>query len=151
MTPRTLFRTVAFAELVTWAGLITALVLRGTGVTDGAVGPAGGIHGFVFLAYCVVTVFTWVDRKWRPATGVVGLVLAIVPFATLPFERVVDRRGLLAGDWRLAPGRDEPAGFVEHVQAWVLRRPLTAAILAVAGIAIVFTVLLWLGPPVPRP
>lgn len=150
MTPRLLFRTVALAELVTWAGLIAALVLRATGVTDAAVGPAGGIHGFVFLAYCAVTVFTWIDRRWRPSVGIVGLVVAVVPFATLPFERVVDRRGLLAASWRLAPGGEEPSGFVEHAQAWVLRRPLAATILAAAGITAVFVALLWLGPPVPR-
>ncbi|WP_156760857.1 DUF3817 domain-containing protein [Microbacterium karelineae] len=150
MTPRFLFRTVALAELVTWAGLISAIVLRAFGVTDAAVGPAGGIHGFVFLSYCAVTVFTWVDGRWRPATGALGLVAAVVPFATLPFERVVDRRGLLAAHWRLAPGHEDPTGAVEHAQAWVLRRPVTAAVLAIAGVAAVFVVLLWLGPPVPR-
>ncbi len=150
MSPRLLFRTFAFAEVVTWAGLITALVLRGTGVTDAAVPVAGGIHGFVFLCYCVSTVFVWVNQKWRPGTGLVGLVCAVVPFATVPFEIVVDRRGLLAGPWRLAPGRDAPRGFIEHVQAWVLKHPWLSLVLLAAGVTAVFLVLLWLGPPVPR-
>lgn len=150
MSPRTLFRTFAFAELVTWAGLITALILRGTGVTDALVRPAGGVHGFVFLSYAVITVFVWVNQRWNIGAGILGLISAVVPFATLPFELVMDRKGKLQGVWRLAPGRDEPRGFVEHVQAWVLRHPFLAILILVVGVTAAFSVLLWMGPPVPR-
>ncbi|UOQ56755.1 DUF3817 domain-containing protein [Leucobacter allii] len=150
MSPRLLFRVFAFAELVTWAGLITALILRGAGVTDGLIGPAGGAHGFVFLAYCAVTVFVWVNQRWRAGIGVAGLAVAVIPFATLPFEILADRRGWLAGDWRLAPGRERPRGLLEHLQAWVLRHPWWAILLLVLAVTAVFSVLLWLGPPVPR-
>lgn len=150
MSPKTLFRLFATAEVITWAGLIAALILRATGVTDAAVSIAGGVHGFVFLAYCVSTVFVWVNQKWKAGTGVLGLALAVVPFATLPFEISVARRGMLDGPWRLAPGGDVPRGFVEHVQAWILRRPFLSIALIVVAVAVVFTVLLWLGPPVPR-
>ncbi len=150
MSPRNLFRLFATAEVITWAGLITALILRATGVTAGAVSIAGGIHGFVFLAYCVSTVFVWINQRWKPGLGITGLLLAVVPFATYPFERAVDRRGLLAGPWRLAPGGEEPRGFVEHVQAWILRRPILSIGLIAILVVIVFLVLLWLGPPVPK-
>lgn len=146
MSPRALFRTFATAEVVTWAGLITALILRGTGVAN-IVPIAGGIHGFIFLSYCVSTVFVWVNQKWRPGTGVLGLVLAIVPFATLPFELSIDRKGLLVGGWRLAPGGDAPKGFVEHVQAWILKHPWLSILVLLVGVTAVFTTLLWLGPP----
>ncbi|MDI6023648.1 DUF3817 domain-containing protein [Leucobacter sp. UT-8R-CII-1-4] len=150
MSPRLLFRTFATAEAFTWAGLILALVLRATGVTDGAVSIAGGIHGFVFLSYCVVTVFMWVNQRWGAGTGILGLALSVIPFATVPFEIVLDRKGKLAGEWRLRPGGDTPRGFIEHVQAWVLRRPLLAIGLLFIAVAVVFVVLLWLGPPVPK-
>lgn len=150
MSPRLLFRTFATAEAFTWAGLILALVLRATGVTDSAVSIAGGIHGFVFLSYCVVTVFMWVNQRWGAGTGILGLALSVIPFATVPFEIVLDRKGKLAGEWRLRPGGDTPRGFVEHVQAWVLRRPLLAIGLLFIAVAVVFVVLLWLGPPVPK-
>ncbi|WP_017792451.1 DUF3817 domain-containing protein [Leucobacter salsicius] len=150
MTPRILFRTFAIAEVFTWAGLITAIILRGVGVTDALMPIAGGLHGFVFLSYCVSTVFVWVNQKWRFGHGTLGLVLAIIPFATLPFEIVTDRKGLLDGGWRLAPGGDAPQGFVEHVQAWILRHLLLSVIILVALVSLVFTVLLILGPPVPR-
>lgn len=149
ITPRILFRTFALAEMFTWAGLITGLILRATGVAN--ITPiVGGIHGFVFLCYSVTTVFVWVNQRWRFPIGITGLLLAIVPFATFPFELWADKRGLLNGGWRLAPGGEDPRGFIEHVQAWVLRRPILSAILLLILVTIAFVVLLILGPPVPR-
>ncbi len=150
MSPRTLFRTFAIAEVITWAGLIAALILRWAGVTDALVSVAGGVHGFVFLAYCVVTVFVWVNQRWSPPVGLVGLAAAVIPFATLPFEIIVDRRGGLAGPWRLAAGGEQPRGFLEHLQAWVLRHPLLSVLILAVGVTVVFLTLLWLGPPVPK-
>ena len=149
VTPRMLFRTFAVAEMFTWAGLITALVLRAFDVAN-VVPIAGGIHGFVFLCYSASTIFVWVNQKWRRSVGLTGLLLAVVPFATVPFEIIIDRKGLLAGDWRLAPGGEAPRGFVEHVQAWVLRHLLVAIVLLVLLVSALFVTLLWLGPPLPR-
>ncbi|WP_449276651.1 DUF3817 domain-containing protein [Leucobacter sp. GX24907] len=149
VSPRVLFRSFAIAEMLTWAGLITALILRAFDVAD-LVPIAGGIHGFIFLCYSASTIFVWVNQRWRFRIGLTGLLLAIVPFATVPFEIVVDRRGLLTGDWRLAPGGEAPQGFIEHVQAWVLRHILLSIILLILLVATLFMALLWLGPPVPR-
>lgn len=149
VSPRTLFRSFAVAEMFTWAGLIIALVLRAFDVTN-LVPVAGGIHGFVFLCYSASTVFVWVNQKWRVCVGLTGLLLAIMPFATVPFEIVVDRQGLLTGGWRLAPGGESPQGFIEHVQAWVLQHVLLSIVLLVALVTALFVTLLWLGPPVPR-
>lgn len=148
VTPRRLFRTFAMAEMFTWAGLITALILRGFDITN-IVPIAGGIHGFVFLCYSTTTVFVWVNQKWRFALGISGLLLAIVPFATVPFELSVDRRGLLNGGWRLGPGGETPRGFVEHVQAWVLRHLVLSVVLLILFVTMLFVTLLWLGPPIP--
>lgn len=150
MSPRLLFRTFATAEAFTWAGLITALILRATGVTDAVVPIAGGIHGFVFLTYCVVTVFVWVNQRWKAGLGVLGLALAVVPFATVPFEIVLDKKQLLSGPWRVRPGGDAPQGWIEHVQAWVLRRPLLAITIGVVLVIAAFLILLWIGPPIPK-
>jgi len=146
ISPRRLFRSFALAEMFTWAGLITAIVLRAVGAVN-LVPIAGGVHGFVFLCYSATTVFVWVNQRWRFPLGLTGLLLAIVPFATVPFEVAVDRRGLLTGGWRLAPGGDEPRGLVEHVQAWVLRRPVLSIVLLVALVVALFVTLLRLGPP----
>ncbi|RUR03312.1 DUF3817 domain-containing protein [Labedella endophytica] len=150
MTPRLLFRVAAIAEAITWAFLLTAMFLKYvTQSTDALVPPAGGVHGFVFLCYVAVTVFVWIDRRWSLGTGLLGLATAIVPFATIPFDVVMDRRGRLDGGWRLAPGGDAPRGVIEHTQAWVLRRPVVAAITAVVLVSLVFAALLVMGPPVP--
>lgn len=149
ISPRTLFRTFAIAEAFTWAGLIAAIILRALDVVN-LVPIAGGLHGFVFLSYVASTIFVWVNQQWKFSLGLTGLALAIIPFATVPFELWVDKRGVLNGGWRLAPGGDEPRGFVEHVQAWVLRRPIVAVVLLAALVAVVFLTLLWLGPPIPK-
>ncbi len=150
-SPSTLFRICATAEAITWAGLIAALILRASHLTDSAVPIAGGIHGFVFLSYCLVTVFVWINQQWKWGIGVFGLVLSVIPFATVPFEIVMVRRGKLSADWRLRPGGEKPEGFPEVVQAWVLRRPLLAVLLLLVLLVVVFLVLLWLGPPIPKP
>lgn len=147
--PRALFRGFALAEMFTWAGLIAALILRAAGVAD-IVPIAGGVHGFVFLCYAATTIFVWVNQRWRLPLGLTGLLLAIVPFATVPFEAFVDRRGLLSGGWRLAPGGETPRGAVEQAQAWVLRHVALSVVALIVLVTALFVVLLWLGPPVPR-
>ncbi len=149
LSPRALFRSVAIAEMFTWAGLIAALILRAFEVID-FVAIAGGLHGFVFLCYSATTLFVWVNERWRLSVGLSGLLLAVVPFATVPFEVLADRKGLLSGEWRLDRGGEAPSGFVEHVQAWVLRHAMLSVVLLVVLITTLFITLLWLGPPVPR-
>lgn len=149
VSPRTLFRSFALAEMVTWAGLIAALILRAFDFAN-FVPIAGGIHGFVFLCYSATTIFVWVNQRWRLSVGLTGLLLAVVPFATVPFEIAIDRKGLLTGGWRLAPGGEEPRGFIEQVQAWVLRHAILSAVLLILFVIALFIGLLWLGPPVPR-
>ena len=149
MTPRTLFRGLAFAEAVTWTLLIAAMILKYGFGNEALMPVAGGVHGFVFLSYAASTVFVGINQRWRLGTIALGLVTAVVPYLTVPFERAMDRRGGLDGGWRLAPGGEEPKNFPEKVQALVLRRPLPALGVVLAGIAVVFTVLLILGPPIP--
>ena len=110
MSPRKLYRTAATAEAVTWTLLILGMIAKYVfHAGDLPVRIGGGIHGFVFLSYCVATVVVWTDRRWPASTGVVGLLLSVVPFATVPFERHVERRGLLSDSWRVAPAGTLPA------------------------------------------
>lgn len=147
MTPKTLFKIVATAEMVTWAGLIVGMIFKYALGNDSIIPITGGIHGFVFLCYGVTAVFVWVNQKWKPGVGIVGLISTIIPFATVPFEVWAQKRGLLEGGWRLAAGGEQPRNFPEHVQAWVLRRPVIAIVLVLIVVVAVFSTLLWLGPP----
>ena len=148
MSPRTLFRSLAFAEAVTWTLLLAAMFAKYVVGNESFTPIAGGLHGFVFLSYAVSTVFVGVNQKWSAATVGLGLATAVIPYTTIPFERTMDRRGKLDGGWRLAPGGEAPAGAAEKIQAVVLRRPAASVIVVLAGIAVVFRVLLVLGPPV---
>ena len=148
MSPRTLFRTVAFAEAVTWTLLLLALLLRAL-VPEArlAVSIAGGLHGFVFLCYVVSTCFTWVNQRWSAGRGILAVVSAAIPYATIPVEKSMDRHGLLGDVWRLGAGGDAPHGFLEKLQAAVLARPLAALAVVIAAVAAVFCLLLYMGPP----
>ncbi|ALU39457.1 hypothetical protein AS188_06495 [Kocuria flava] len=150
MTPRQLYGRAASAEAVTWTLLILGMVLKYTGVSEAFVPVFGTLHGIVFLAYCVVTCFVWVDHRWSAGAGLLGLASSVVPWATVPFERWAARAGLLEGGWRLAPGGASPAGPLERLGAWALRSPALAAAAGVAAVAVATAVLLQLGPPVPR-
>ncbi len=145
--PRALYRVFATAEMITWALLITAMVLKYTGVTDALMPVFGGLHGFVFLSYCVITVGVWINQRWSAGRGLTALATAIIPFATVPFERHLHQRGEPDLTWRLADGRSEPRGFWETLEAWVLRNVLWAALLAVLVVGLVFVLLLSAGPP----
>ena len=150
MTPRELYGRSALAEAVTWTLLILGMVLKYTGTSEAFVPVFGMLHGAVFLAYCVVTCFVWVDQRWPAGLGVLGLASAVVPWATIPFERRARRTGRLAGGWRLAPGGERPVTAPEKLAAWCLRSPLLAAAAGVALVAVLTSGLLYLGPPVPR-
>ncbi|MDO4918971.1 DUF3817 domain-containing protein [Kocuria sp.] len=162
MSPRILYRVAAGAEAVTWGLLVLGMVGKHLlGLGDVPVRMAGGAHGFVFLGYCVSTVVVWTDRRWPARTGVLGLVLSVVPFATVPFERGVERRGLLADAWRVAPagapasaptaggttGRQTARTPAERLLAVILRWPLLSGVVLVAFVAALFSVLLTVGPP----
>jgi integral membrane protein len=148
VSPKRLFRTLAFAEAVTWTGLIIALILKYAAGFDGALFPAGAVHGFVFLAYAFTAVLVGVNQRWSTGVIAFGVLTAIVPYATIPFELWLVRRGRLEGDWR-RESTEHPAdgGWINRMLRWFLARPVLLTVLAVLGIAAVFTVLLIIGPP----
>lgn len=148
MAPRTLFRSVAVAEAVTWTLLLIGLFLKYvTETTELGVSIGGGLHGFVFICYVMSTCFTWINQKWPTGTGLLALASAVIPYATIPVDRSLERKGMLDGPWRLSKGGEQPHGFLETLQAWVLRHPVLAIVAALAGAVAVFSFLLFLGPP----
>ncbi|MGW8590963.1 DUF3817 domain-containing protein [Dietzia sp. NPDC055340] len=147
MTPRTLYLRLALAEMVTWTLLILGMIGKYAFGLEWATTVGGSIHGFVFLCYAVTTVAVWIDKRWSFGTGVLGLASAIIPYATYPFERSVQRRGLLAGPWRLGKDGESPRSLPERLLATALRSPILALIVTVIVVAIVFTLLLVAGKP----
>ncbi len=148
MSPKRLFRTLAFAEAVTWTILIVAMILKYAAGVDAAVLVGGSIHGFVFLAYAFQAVLVGVNQRWSIGLIAFAVLTAIVPYATIPFEVWLMRRGRLDGDWR-RESTEHPAdgSWVNRMLRWFLARPVLLTAVAVVGVAAVFAALLVIGPP----
>lgn len=146
-SPNRLFRTVATAEAVTWAGLLGGMFLKYvTETTELGVRVFGMLHGVVFVAYCVTTVVVAVDQRWSVGRLVGGLASSVPPFLTLWFERYAARHGMLADSWRLRSAGTTPAG-VERPVAWVLRNPARGLVAAVVAVLALTGLALLVGPP----
>jgi len=105
---RTLFRTIAFAEAVSWACLLIAMYVK-YGPADNPVGVQifGMIHGILFLVYLATVLLVRGRFGWSGKTFVLAGLSAIPPFCTAVFEILADRRGLIR-EPRAVP-RDEGA------------------------------------------
>ena len=148
MTPLVLFRRLAVAEATTWALLLIGMVLKYvTRTTELGVQVFGMVHGVVFIAYCLTTVFVAVNQRWSARVTLLGLVSAVPPFMTVWFDRWAERRDLLRGGWRLRNGGESPRSLPEKVQAWMLARPVAALAVALVAVAALTTVALLVGPP----
>ena len=144
--PVGLYRLVARAEAVTWALLLTGMFLKYvTETTELGVQVFGMVHGVVFIAYCLTTVLLWVDQRWTLGRLALGLLAAIPPFATIPFERSAERAGLLGDEWRLR--RESPVGLLEKPTAWLLRRPAQGLLVGLIAVIGLTGVALVVGPP----
>lgn len=145
MSPR-LFRRVAVAEALTWAGLLAGMVLKYvTRTTEVGVQVFGMLHGVVFIGYVLVTLAVAVDQQWSRGRTLLGLASAVPPFLTLWFERYAARHDLLADRWRLRT--TDPAGPPETVVAWLVRHPARGAAAGALGVVVLTGAALLVGPP----
>lgn len=149
MTPRRLFVFFATAEAVTWTLLLGALLTRVfIDVPAPLVTAVGGTHGAVFLGYGVTAALVGVNQRWSLGRIIGGIALAIVPYATIPFERAAIRRGLVEGEWRTrASGDVRDNHWFDRLFRWFIARPALLVVTLLAVVALIFTVLVSLGPP----
>ncbi|WP_232676761.1 DUF3817 domain-containing protein [Nocardioides sp. R-C-SC26] len=146
VTPQRLFRRVAVAEAITWALLLTGMFLKYvTETTDLGVRVFGMVHGVVFIAYCLAVVVVAIDQRWTVLRSFVGLAAAVPPFATVPFDLAMEKRGAF-GDWRLLDG--ESSAPLDRPVSWLLRKPAQGALAAVVVVAALTGLALLVGPPV---
>ncbi|MCT1366173.1 MULTISPECIES: DUF3817 domain-containing protein [unclassified Microbacterium] len=147
-TPGRLYRVLAIAEAITWTILIAAIIARAVGAPGVVVTVGGGIHGFVFLAYAATAVLVALNQRWHPGVGVLAVLSAVVPYATIPMEVWLHRTDRLRGDWRL-DATDDPRDhrWYDRLMRWFLRRPWVLAVLLVVGIVALYVILLLVGPP----
>jgi integral membrane protein len=150
VSPLLLFRRVAIAEAVTWALLLTGMLLKYATEAhqsgELAVRVFGMAHGVVVIAYCLVTLLVGVDQRWSRGRLLLGLASSVPPFVTAWFDRYAERRGALAPSWRLTTGAPERP--LERPVAGLLRNPLRGALVGVVSVAVLTGVALVVGPPV---
>lgn len=92
----TAFRVVAFAEAVSWLGLLVGMFFKYV-VAAGEQGVQvfGPIHGTVFLTYVVLALLTWRHQRWSLPVALLALAASIPPFCTVLFEVWAKRTGRL--------------------------------------------------------
>jgi integral membrane protein len=149
MSPKKLFQTFAVGEAFTWALLISALIARA--LVEGlaiAVTIAGTILGAMFLSYCTTAVLVGVNQRWSFGKIAAAVSLAIVPFATVPFDRSLLKKGRLEGAWRTQQS-DHPSdkSVIDRLFRWFIARPLVLILTLVLAVVTLFFVLLSLGSP----
>ncbi len=95
-TPAARFRAVAFAEAISWIGLLVGMFFKYV-TESGELGVKifGPVHGAVFVIYLIVTVITARQLRWDPWVVIWALVASVPPLATLVFERWALRTGKL--------------------------------------------------------
>jgi integral membrane protein len=148
-TPRSLYKAFAFSEGVTWTLLLGGLAIRAIfGAPQLALTIVGGIHGAVFLGYGVSAALVGVNNRWGFGRTVLAIALAIIPFATVPFEISAERKGRLVGDWRRAKSADpRDANWFDSLFRWFINRPVLLVIVMLAVVSVIFATLLMIGPP----
>jgi integral membrane protein len=146
--PKPLFTFVATGEAITWAILITSLILRAIGVDPIVVTIGGSIHGAMFLSYGVIAALVGVNQRWKTFRTIGAVALAIVPFATVPFERSLAKKKLLEGNWRTSKSDDpKDAGWFDSLFRWFIGRPFVLILAMAVVVSIIYVTLLSLGSP----
>ncbi|MDA8549922.1 DUF3817 domain-containing protein [Aquiluna sp.] len=148
-SPKSIYKFFATGEAITWGLLISALISRALGdLVPHAVTVAGSIHGATFLSYCVVAVLVGLNQRWAIGRIAGAVALAIVPFATVPFDRRLGKQNALEGGWRTETSDDpRDQGFIDRLFRWFIARPVVLVLVIAVALPAIFVFLLFLGPP----
>jgi len=89
------FRLIAFAEAVSWVGLLVGMYFKylGSPQTEVGVKIFGPVHGGIFIAFLVAASLVGVAHKWAPGTWLLALLGSIVPLGSVIFLIWADRTG----------------------------------------------------------
>jgi len=148
-TPRSLYKIFALSEGVTWTLLLGGLFIRAFfGIPPLLLTVIGGLHGLVFLAYGVSAALVGVNNRWGIGRTVLAIALAIIPFATVPFELSAERKGRLVGEWRREKTSDvRDNHWFDSLYRWFINRPAILVLTLAVVVIGIFSALLIIGPP----
>ena len=106
------FRLIAFAEAVSWVGLLTGMYFKylGSPQTEVGVKVFGPIHGGIFIAFVVSALLVGIAFKWGAVTWLLALLGSIVPLGSVIFLIWADRTSRVGASARVptAPPVVEP-------------------------------------------
>ena len=106
------FHVLAIAEAFSWAALLIGMFFKWVArTTELGVEIAGPIHGAFFIAYGVTALVLWRLQRWPFRVALFAGLSAVLPFATVWFERWAGRRGFLT------PATEAPGQPVEETAA----------------------------------
>ena len=89
------FRLIAFAEAVSWIGLLVGMYFKYLGAprTELGVKVFGPVHGGIFIAFVVAALLVGMVFKWRAGTWLLALAGSIVPLGSVIFLTWAVRTG----------------------------------------------------------
>jgi len=95
------FRALAVAEGFSWAALLVGMFLKWVlRLTELGVEIAGPVHGAFFIGYGLAALALWRLQRWPFRVALFAGLSAVLPFATVWFERWAGRHGYLAEQHR---------------------------------------------------
>lgn len=149
MSPRSLYRSFATAEAITWTLLIAAMILKyGFNAGKLPVTIAGSIHGVIFVGYILCAILVGTNQRWSPAKILTAMATSVIPYVTIPFDRHLEKTGRLDGDWRKEATSDpRDQSFHNKVLRALINRPMLLIPGFIVLVAIIVAVLLFVGPP----
>ncbi|UXA16702.1 DUF3817 domain-containing protein [Mycobacterium sp. SMC-4] len=102
------FRLVAFAEAVSWVGLLVGMYFKylGSPRTELGVKIFGPVHGAIFVAFLVAAAFAGLALRWQAGTWLLVLLAGIAPLGSVIFLIWADRTGRMD----LRPGAPDAVG-----------------------------------------
>jgi integral membrane protein len=91
------FRVLAIAEALSWAALLAGMYFKWIAkTTELGVEIAGPIHGALFIGYGLTALVLWRQQRWPFLVALFAGFSAVLPFATVLFERWAGNRGYLS-------------------------------------------------------
>jgi integral membrane protein len=105
------FRVIAFAEALSWVGLVVGMYYKYLGAprTELGVKVFGPVHGGVFVAFVVAALLTGIALRWQVGTWLLALLGSIVPLGSVIFLIWADRTGRM-GPESAAAAVGQPVG-----------------------------------------
>ncbi|MET4004854.1 MULTISPECIES: DUF3817 domain-containing protein [Arthrobacter] len=149
MSPRTFYRTLAIAEAITWTLLIAAMIMKYVfKVGDWPVTVGGFAHGLVFIAYVTTAVLVGLNQRWPVRLILGAAATAVVPYLTIPFDRWLEKKNRLDGEWRTqATAHPHDGHWVQVVLRWMLNRPVLLSVVFVVFVGGIMSTMMFVGPP----